>query len=157
LDGFEKLINEHGSATILKERIVLINEKYSALEKDLSASKSREADLTAENQSLVLDNAELRQEIQRRDDIIQEYKSHDNHLDEAKVNILKLLFNHPKLSDEQIVHSLDILPPVAVFHLTELKESKMVKRVISGSAMRPEGGWSLDQEGTRYLLEQNLV
>lgn len=32
LDGFEKLINEHGSATILKERIALANDKYSLLE-----------------------------------------------------------------------------------------------------------------------------
>ncbi|MBT9460420.1 MAG: hypothetical protein IV084_02040 [Rugosibacter sp.] len=27
LDGFEKLINEHGSAVILKERIALANDK----------------------------------------------------------------------------------------------------------------------------------
>lgn len=32
LDGFEKLINEHGSAAILKERIALANDKYSFLE-----------------------------------------------------------------------------------------------------------------------------
>ena len=32
LDGFEKLINEHGSAVILKERIELANDKYSSLE-----------------------------------------------------------------------------------------------------------------------------
>lgn len=32
LDGLEKIINEHGSATILKERISLANDKYSLLE-----------------------------------------------------------------------------------------------------------------------------
>lgn len=33
LDGFEKLINEHGSAAILRERIDLANDKYASLER----------------------------------------------------------------------------------------------------------------------------
>ena len=164
LDGFEKLINEHGSATILKERIALANDKYLALEKELSASKlretesrTREDDLAAENQSLKLDNEKLRQEIQRRDDISEKEKSHNNLLDDSKLEILKLLFKQPKLPKEQIAHLLNVGLPVAEFHLTELKESKMVKRVIGGSAMRPENGWSLDQEGTRYLIENKII
>ena len=40
LDGFEKLINEHGSAVILKERIALANDKYAILEKEASVLKS---------------------------------------------------------------------------------------------------------------------
>ncbi len=32
LDGIEKLINEHGSVVILKERIALAAEQYSTLE-----------------------------------------------------------------------------------------------------------------------------
>ena len=35
LDMFEKLINEHGSSVILKERIKLINDKYEAIETKL--------------------------------------------------------------------------------------------------------------------------
>ena len=34
LDDLERLINEPGSAVILKERIALANDKYSALEKE---------------------------------------------------------------------------------------------------------------------------
>jgi hypothetical protein len=30
-------------------------------------------------------------------------------------------------------------------------------KVIGGSAMRPENGWSLDQEGTRYLIENKII
>jgi DNA repair exonuclease SbcCD ATPase subunit len=51
LDGFEKLINEHGSAVILKERIALADEKYAILEKKVSV-------LEAENNRLKLDNEE---------------------------------------------------------------------------------------------------
>ena len=40
--GIEKLINEHGSATILKERLLLVADKYAALEQKLSDSVIRE-------------------------------------------------------------------------------------------------------------------
>lgn len=39
LSIIEKLINEHGSSTILKERLELINDKYEALETKLANSK----------------------------------------------------------------------------------------------------------------------
>ena len=52
LDGFEKLINEHGSATILKERIALANDKYAALEAENEILRS-------ENKTLRLDNVKL--------------------------------------------------------------------------------------------------
>jgi regulator of replication initiation timing len=87
LDGFEKLINEHGSATILKERIALANDKYSALEKEFAASllraetaEARVTDLAAENQGLKLDNEKLRQEIQRRYDESKNEISHRHEL-----------------------------------------------------------------------------
>ena len=44
LDLFEKLINEHGSSAILKERITLIQAEYAALERKC-------ADLEAENKT----------------------------------------------------------------------------------------------------------
>ncbi|MDQ6959283.1 MAG: hypothetical protein Q9M24_09265 [Mariprofundaceae bacterium] len=50
LDGFEKLINEHGSSTILRERISLINDKYATLEKKVS-------EIQTENERLKLDNS----------------------------------------------------------------------------------------------------
>jgi len=55
LDGIQRLINEHGSSVILKERIALANDKYSALEQKLSASEIREHDLASENERLRLD------------------------------------------------------------------------------------------------------
>ncbi len=70
LDGFEKLINEHGSETILKERIALANDKYSALEKKFTdlehkcfESELRISNLDAENQALRLDNSKHREQI----------------------------------------------------------------------------------------------
>jgi len=153
LDGFEKLINEHGSAVILKERIALANDKYSALEKELSASKARESELTAENQSLKLDNEKLKQEIQRRDDVIQNEKSHGDLLEQQKVNILLHLSKSNETEPEQIARALNIGKQVAIFHLEELSEKNMAfVDYIMGSSY-----WSIDQEGRRYLVKNNLI
>jgi hypothetical protein len=56
LDGLEKLINEHGSANILRERIALANDKYSALESENSVLRS-------ENEALKLDKAKLQEQV----------------------------------------------------------------------------------------------
>ncbi len=70
-DGIEKLINEHGSATILRERIALASDQYIALEKkntlltkENTSLKSENSILKSENQSLKLDNEEQKIQIQ---------------------------------------------------------------------------------------------
>ena len=55
LDGLEKLINEHGSAVILKERISLANDQYVILEKKISV-------LESENERLKFDNEECQKQ-----------------------------------------------------------------------------------------------
>jgi len=67
LDGIEKLITEHGSAAILRERIALANDKYSALQAENSSLKSQNAILKSENEALKLDNKKLQE--QRQDEI----------------------------------------------------------------------------------------
>ena len=67
LDGFEKLINEHGSAVILKERIALANDKYSALEVEVNALRS-------ENEALHRDNGKLKETVR----VLEEKLSHNN-------------------------------------------------------------------------------
>lgn len=56
LDSIERLITEHGSATILRERISLANDQYALLEK-------KAADLQSENERLALDNAKLQEQV----------------------------------------------------------------------------------------------
>ena len=55
LDGIEKLINERGSAAILKERIALANDKYAVLE-------SENKILHAQIDALKLDNGKLKEQ-----------------------------------------------------------------------------------------------
>jgi hypothetical protein len=77
-DGFEKLINEHGSAVILKERIALANDKYVALEQKLSVSELRTNNLESENQSLRLDTEKAHAQIRNLEEQLAE--SHLNAL-----------------------------------------------------------------------------
>lgn len=62
LDGIEKLITEHGSAAILRERIAFANDKYSALESENVAIKSQNEILKSENDALKLDNKKLQEQ-----------------------------------------------------------------------------------------------
>ncbi|HNV89130.1 MAG TPA: hypothetical protein PKL53_09230 [Methylotenera sp.] len=63
LDGLEKLINEHGSATILKERIALLNDQHALVEKQAAALKEQITHLQGENERLKLDKQQLQQQI----------------------------------------------------------------------------------------------
>jgi DNA-directed RNA polymerase subunit RPC12/RpoP len=56
LDGIEKLITEHGSAVVLRERIALAREQYAVLEKKVSA-------LQTENDSLKFSNGKLEERV----------------------------------------------------------------------------------------------
>ena len=63
LDSIEKLINEHGSATILKERISLLNDQHAFVEKQAAALQEQVTHLQSENERLKLDKEQLQQQI----------------------------------------------------------------------------------------------
>jgi FtsZ-binding cell division protein ZapB len=181
LGEVEKLINEHGSAAILKERIALANDKYAALEMKatdltekiavLEAEKSvlqnEKSVLQAENERLKLDNEQLTSQIQNLNTTL---SGHDNPLDEQKVNILKLLFKQDNLQTEQIAQSLNIELQVARFHLEEMKaDIELIKRTsisVPRIERRTEGiihhfdsvpVWAIGQKGRKYLIENGHV
>jgi hypothetical protein len=59
LDELEKLINEHGSAAILKERISLANDKYAALEEKNRILRAENDTLRTKRDKLVAQVHEL--------------------------------------------------------------------------------------------------
>lgn len=68
--AIEKLINEHGSATILKERLALAADQFGILEQKLvmlsdrlTQSESKNADLESENQNLKSKVTQLEKEL----------------------------------------------------------------------------------------------
>ncbi|WP_026840037.1 transcriptional regulator [Citrifermentans bremense] len=138
------LLKEIPSAARYKAELEEMEKENIALKQKVSTLET-----TAEN---------LRQEVQRRDDLIQKYESHKNLLDDTKLEVLKLLFKQPKLQTEQVAQSLNMESQLIEFHLAELKKAKKVKQeALPSKTIYTPIGWSLDQEGTRYLLENKLV
>ena len=73
LDSIERLINEHGSAAILKERIALLNEQHAAV-------VSENAILQTENKALQFENNNLREQV--RD--FEKQNELNKHIDSSK-------------------------------------------------------------------------
>ena len=159
LDGFEKLINEHGSAVILKERIALANDQYVALGQKLSLCESSVVQLEAENKTLSLNLEQAKVEIQNLKKLTEQ--SHGVHLEEVKEKILLAVEKNQGATNQQIAQAAGVSETVATFHLEELKKAKMVRdsHIMgsdwSGSAGRTE--WSIAQDGRGYLIAHGLV
>ena len=144
-DGLEKLINEHGSAVILKERIALANDKYAALETENKI-------LRAEKDALRLNLEKAETELQNLKKLTD--KSHSERLEEIKENLLELLGKHPDVTDEQLSKGMGINIQLVKFHLTELEKKKFVHGSYS---VMDETEWSLAHEGRGYLVRHGLL
>ena len=152
LDGFEKLINEHGSAAILKERIALAEDKYAALEQKLSECEAAKIKSHAENEALRLDLEKATVEIQNLKKLTE--KVHGSRLEEIREKILVLLSQHEELEAEQISRLLNIGVQLAKFHLEELLKSEMVKDYW---AIDSPVYYGLIQGGRAYLVSHGLL
>ena len=142
LDGLEKLINEHGSAAILKERIELANDKYAALER-------KAAELSAENDRLRAENAELRAKLPAP-----KAAAAAGQVDDVAQQILVLLSKSPRIQLEHIAGTLGIDRELAAFHIEELEGAGLV---YGSYSMIAPANYSLDQEGRRYLIKNGLL
>lgn len=152
LDGFEKLITEHGSAVILRERIALANDKYAVLEQKLADSELRVKNLESDNQALRSDIQEAKFEIQNLKKVSE--KSRNDRLDEVKEKILALLAAQDCF-ENNIVQALGISAQVAKFHLQDLSEMQFIYKSLSMSGQ--QFPWQLAQEGRGYLAKHGLL
>lgn len=116
--------------------------------------KSELEAMEKENASLKSEVAKLREEIQRRDDIVEKEKSHSDRLEEVKEKILAALTQHEELEAEQMSRLLNIGSQLATFHLEELKNSDMVNDYYAvGSPVY----WGIIQGGRAYLVRHGLL
>lgn len=142
LDGLEKLITEHGSAAILKERIALANDKYSALE-------TKVKELNEENARLRAEVAELRV----RQPAQQAARAQAN-IDELSERVLVLLSKQPDITLNHIARQLNIGEELAALHVEDLEASGLV---YGSHSMMQASTYSLDQEGRRLLARKGLL
>lgn len=78
LGEIEKLINEHGSAVILKERLALAADQYAALEGKLEACESTNGNLKNEVKRLESDLKKATEEINRLNALVKTFSKDEN-------------------------------------------------------------------------------
>lgn len=160
-DGIEKLITEHGSAAILKERITLAKEQYAALEKKLSDSDLQVKALESENQRLELENYKFKDKIKGLEEKIANLEGKASSLEAIREKVLVLVSQHEDITDAQVARAVGIGEQLASFHLNELEKMHFV---VSGFIMgsdwtgeRSRHEWSITQDGRSYLVRRGLL
>ena len=155
--GIERLITEHGSASILKERLLLIADKYAALEKSLIHAQSETKDILSQKQTLELENIKLKEELRGLNEKLSE--SHGQRLEEIKEKILVLLSAQDETTEPSIAQNIGVSAQLAKFHLEELKASKLINAMVTMSAFgsAPPATWYIQQEGRKYLVTHGLL
>lgn len=152
LAEIERLITEHGSAVILKERLALANDKYAALEQKLAASELREKNLESENSSLRVDLEKAQDEIRNLKERLVE--RHGQGLEDVAEKILVVLSQHEELTAEQVGRLVGIGGQLATYHLNELQQKKMVMDYL---AVDSPVYWGIIQGGRAYLVRRGLL
>ena len=152
LDMFEKLINEHGSSTILKERIELINDKYEALQTKLQ-------NVEKENELLKKENEILTNQLSEYKAHSAEIESQKESIPEQQQEILKILFTCSQGVDERVLAgklSLDI--GTLHYHTDALLEKKLISHPSYSMANAFTGEPStcthyISKDGRKYVVE----
>ncbi len=154
LDGFEKLINEHGSSTILRERIALANDKYAALESEMKKQKSEKLDLEKENERLRHDLRKAQVQIRKLEgQQIPIAESHVKVLPVEQQSILLLLMKEG-LIEGDVIKVLDRGAEAIRFDLVDLANTGLIDcQNLCGAGTF----CSLTQDGRRYLKTNGLL
>lgn len=152
LGEIEKLIIEHGSALILKQRIELAREQYSALERKLAESEAMVLKLGTERQAFELETYKLKEKVRALEAELTERAG--ERLDPLAEKILRLLAEENDHTAESIAQIHGIATALAEFHLNELRENRMVGAEYN--AIYPTT-WHLAQEGRRYLVTHGFL
>jgi chromosome segregation ATPase len=159
LGEIEKLINERGSAAIMKERLSHAADQYSALEKKIVDAESRAESSERRASKFESENKSLRLNIQKAEEKIRDLEEnlvggHSKTLEEGEVKIMLHISKENSCLASDISKSLGHGEAIIEFHLEELKTKGMVS--VEYIAMLGEM-WSLEQPGRKHLIQNNLI
>jgi len=155
---FNEWIVERGSAKVQEKHIAFFRDQLAAADKKTVLLEKKITDLEAENEMLKSDLGLFQKENEiLKNKMNGNVNPHNKPLDDVKVQILIRLSKEPIVAEIDIAQTLNATLPITKFHLEELKTASLLKRAIAGTAMRPTNGWALTQEGTRYLLENDII
>jgi DNA-binding MarR family transcriptional regulator len=160
LDLIDKLINEHGSSTILKERLELLKDQISILEKENDAVKSENATLKTKASAIESQLNMAREEIERLNQVIVGLKEDHAkiHLDAVTEKVLKVFFDAGReLSVNEIAATLSIDISTAQYHFDVLSEKDLIQQTrvgfVSPRAPKSAPQFSLTPSGREYVIK----
>lgn len=168
LSGLEKLINEHGSATIRGERIKLIQDKYDLLEQETQIVRNRVSELLTERDALLEDVAardkkiiELENENKSLNLVNQRLlerievgsQTHTAPLEQSKLDILLLLKEKSSMATGELAEATGRNKEALRGDLGDLAEADLInfERVL-GTDIH-----TLAKKGRKYLKECGLL
>lgn len=152
LGEIERLISEHGSAVILKERLALANDQYSALEGKLADARSRAEDLARDNERLRKEAADLREQLRALQERAESQTG--DRLEEVRETILRFLSEHEDVTAAQIARAMGKHEQVVIFHLGEMEGQNLVQASYSAYE---DTQWSIAHDGRGYLVRAGLI
>ena len=125
-----------------------------AMERENTNLKAKIGVLEAEKAVFESQIVDLRQEIQRRDDVVkeQELQSHGVRLDNIKERILECVANDISTNDE-ILKSLDMPSESLRYHLDDPR----MKKLLSSSLFAMGVMYMLTKEGRDYCVSHALL
>ena len=153
LDDIEKLINEHGSSSILRERILFWKERFEALNSELEELKIKTKSLVSENDRLKQTKKTLEIKVSELQAQIDAPTIHAENLPKEQHDILILLMNKTMKEDEIIAATGRGAGSIR-FDLEELKGAGLIEsEVVCGFGPY----CNLTQDGRRYLKKNGLL
>ncbi len=149
LSMLEKLINEHGSSTILKERLELFSDKYEMLEQKNTTLEEKNTFLEAQLEAAKKEIKKLREELASN-----QGSDKASSLHESEVKILKHLFDtNSDFTANQLASFLNIPVGNTEHHLDKLLE---VEYIYNHLSMMTDTTYSISSEGRSYVIENGI-
>jgi len=151
----DRLITEHGSASILEKHIALLKDQATLIEKKLLLFESENRVLREENERYKTENSHLDNEnVDLKNKLkAQKQTSQDISLPEEQKEILVLLANSDMM-ESKIIAAIGRGGESVRFDLEELREAELIE-----SQHVPTLGpsFGLTQSGRRYLKKNGLL
>lgn len=158
LDKLEKLINEHGSANILRERLGLKDDQIASIQREFSDAIKKHSALERENENLKTSLEQAHQEINRLNKIVETYTKTESipELGKIPLDIVEELFEaNEERTAESIASRFGLKVGIAIYHLDNLMEIGLISR---GPIIIDEPKtYLINKAGRKYVAEMDKM
>ena len=149
----ERLITEHGSAAILRERLALAADQYAALEKKVS-------ELQCENETLRTQLKQRQRENEKLRELVANRTEQPSDFDETTYRVLKIFFDQSDdVSVDQIARHVGVERGVVQYQFDLLREAGFIIRTRPGiqtmSGSSPPM-YSITPEGRKCVVKNKI-